>query len=317
MKKIANILPYLVVFGLLIFSQATVYGQTEDESLDEIVALGNAGKYKKALKLCDQLIAKNPKCVDAYLHKTDIYFALKDPIKMFQTLNNGLSENPNSSLLYNQRGGLYQTIGKIDLALRDINLGLKFADNDSVKTILKLSLSSVKFEMMDFQGSYDLLKECYLRDSNNLDILNDLAIASGELKKNDETVYYLTRIIQADSLFSVAYMNMGFYYQKNGEYKKSLEYLDKAIELDPKDSYGYNNRSYSKLKTGDLEGALKDVNQSIDLFAYNSYAYRNRALIYLEMGQKSKACEDLQRAVDLGFTSQYGNEVRDLIGRNC
>lgn len=317
MKKIANILPYLVVFGLLIFSQGIVYGQTDEKYMEEILTFEKVGKYKKAIKLCDELIAKNPKFVNAYIKKADLYYILGDPKNMFKSLNEGLSENPNSAVLYNARGTFYQRINKIDVALRDINLGLKFAENDSITTMLKLSLASIKFEMMDFQGSYDILKACYQSDSNNIEILNDLAIACGELKKNEETVYYLTKIIQADSLFATAYMNMGFYYQKNGEYEKSLEYLNKGIELDPKDSYGYNNRSYSKLKTGDLEGALKDVNQSIDLYAYNSYAYRNRALIYLEMGQKTKACEDLQRAIDLGFTKQYGNEVRDLIGRNC
>ncbi len=317
MKKIASILPYIVLFGLLIFSQTTVFGQTEDEYIQEIVVYGNAGKHKKALKLCDELIAKNPKSILAYRNKYVIYKNMGDYAKAFDALNQGLTANPNAADLYHERGVLYQNMNKIDAAIRDYNLGIKFAENDTAKNAIMISKGTAYSQIRDFKEAYAVYMECFAFDSTNLATLNNLAAICDEINKSDLTIYYLTKVVEADSLFMPGYVNIGFYYQGKGEYEKSIAYFDKALTLDPNEPLSYSNRSYSKLKIGDLEGALKDVNRSLELYAANSYAYRNRALIYLEMGQKTKACEDLQRAVDLGFTTQYGNEVRDLIGRNC
>ena len=317
MKKITNILPYLVVFGLLLFFQTAVFGQTEDESIDEIVAYGNAGKHKKALKLCDELIAKNPNSILAYQNKYAIYKNMGDYAKAFDALNQGLTANPNSPVLYQERGIFYQSINKIDAAIRDYNLGINFADNDTGRNAIMISKATAYSEIRDFKEAYSIYMECFAFDSTNLATLNNLAAICDEIGKSELTIYYLTKVVEADSLFMPGYVNIGFYYQGKGEYEKSIAYFDKALTLDPNEPLSYSNRSYSKLKICDLEGALKDVNRSIELYPANSYAYRNRALIYLEMGQKTKACEDLQRAIDLGFTTQYGNEVRDLIGRNC
>lgn len=317
MKKNARIIPYLFVFGLLIFSNATVFGQTEDEALEEIVAYGNAGKYKKALKLCDELIAKNPKSILAYQNKCTIYKNLGDYSQAFDALNQGLTANPNSAELYHERGIFYQNAAKTDAAIRDYNLGIKFAENDTLRNSIMISKATAYSDLRNFKEAYTIDMECFAFDSMNLVLLNNLAIICDEIGKSDLTIYYLTKVVEADSLFTPGYVNIGFYYQGKGEYEKSIPYFDKALLLDPNEALSYSNRSYSKLKIGDLEGALKDVNRSLELYSTNSYAYRNRALIYLEMGQKTKACEDLQRAIDLGFTTQYGNEVRDLIGRNC
>ncbi len=317
MKKIVRIIPYLFVFGLLIFSQAIVYGQTEDELLKEIVATANAGKNKKAIKLCDKLIARNPKCSEVYVHKYRLYKKMNEFTLALEALNQGLAENPSDANLYHFRGLFFQACHKEEVAIRDYNLGIKFAENDTIRNFIMISKATALSQTRDFQGSYTVLMSCFAFDSTNLATLNNLATICDEIGKAELVPYYLDKAIVSDSLFTPGYVNLGFYYQNIGDYKKSIEYFDKAIKLYPREDIAYNNRGYSKLKLGDLEGALKDVNVSLELFSSNSYAYRNRALIYIEMGEKTKACEDLQRAIDLGFTSQYGNEVRDLIGRNC
>jgi tetratricopeptide (TPR) repeat protein len=317
MKKIARIIPYLFVFGLLIFFQATLYGQTEDELLKEIVATANAGKNKKAIKLCDKLIARNPKCSQAYIDKYFIYRNMGEVIEALGTLNQGLEKNPSDALLYQERGKFFQICDNFEFAMRDFNQGIKFAENDTIRNEIMFSKGTVLMQTRDFKGAYDILIGCFSFDSTNFSTLNNLAVTCMDLDKPELTLYYLLKVISVDSLYTSGYLNLGFHYQKLGDHKRSIEYFDKTIELDPDHPLAYNNRGYGKLMLGDLQGALKDVNNSLELFPTNAYAFRNRALIYLEMGQKNKACEDLQRAIELGFTLKYGNEVRDLIGRNC
>ena len=79
----------------------------------------------------------------------------------------------------------------------------------------------------------------------------------------------------------------------------------------------YNNRGYAKYKLKDYKSALKDITRSIDLYPANSYAFRNRALVYLSLDKKEKACENLQKAIDLGYSGMYGNDVEELLKKNC
>ncbi|HPS83490.1 MAG TPA: hypothetical protein PLA88_04180, partial [Bacteroidales bacterium] len=138
-----------------------------------------------------------------------------------------------------------------------------------------------------------------------------------ELGKDDDVFKYLFRVIEIDSTFYGAYINIGFKYQLMGSHDKALEYFDKALVYSTDDPLLYSNRSYSRLMTGDLKGAMQDIEKSIKMYPGNSYAYRNRALIYIAMEKSEEACEDIQRALNNGFTEMYGDEVLTLQSKYC
>ena len=306
----------------LIFFLAFVspYGnaQTEtEELLEKGAAYAEAGKFKKALKICDQLIEKDPNYVFTYVNKSRILVEQKEYEEALRALDQGLSANSKSAYLYHQRGILVQCYGMNDKAQRDYDLGIKFSDNDTLSNAIKISKAVLKAHTRDFQGSYDILMTCFSFDSTNIATLNNLATVCDEIGKPEMTVYYLQKVIATDSLFLGGYVNLGFYYQNQGDFEKSIQLFDKALEIDPNEALSYNNRGYSKFKLGDLDGALEDVNRSIELYPGNSYAYRNRALIYIEMNKISKACEDIQLAIYWGFTEQYGNEMIQLQRKYC
>ena len=49
----------------------------------------------------------------------------------------------------------------------------------------------------------------------------------------------------------------------------------------------------------------------------NSYAYRNRGLLYIKQHKPEEACADSHKALSLGFTENYGDEVEELVKKNC
>lgn len=311
------ILKTLTLTVLFFAVGAPLLAQTEDEQMDEVIALANEGKLKKAIKICDEVIAENPKYIYSYINKSIIYVQLEKYDEALIALDEGLTENPKSAQLYHERGILYQSYSLIDRALRDYSLGVKFAENDSIKNSIRISEATAMSQTRNFEGAYEVLMECYAFDSTNMATLNNLATVCDEVGKEDQTLYYLHKVIEIDSNFVPGYVNIGYTYQVREEYEKSIAYFDKALEISPNEALSYNNRAYSKLMMGDLDGALKDVNRSLELYPGNAYAYRNRALIYIEMKKMKKACEDLQTALDWKFTEMYGNEVSDLMRRYC
>lgn len=306
---------FLIV--LFFINSAASFSQSPDDQMNEVQLLVDNGKIKKAIKLCDKVIEANPNFVVAYVNKSYLLVDLKKYDEALTALNDGLAANKTDSFLYHERGLLYQSYGMNDHALRDYNLGIKFAENDSVKNSVMISKSVSRSRVRDFQGAYDILLECYDFDSTNMATLNNLAVVCDEVGKPEMVPFYLTKVIEADSLFVPGYVNLGFHYQSKEEYEKSIFYFDKALSIRPDEAFSYNNRAYSKLKMGDLDGALSDVNKSIELYPGNAYAYRNRALIYIEMDKISKACEDIQLALDWSFTEQYGNEMIQLQRKYC
>ncbi len=63
--------------------------------------------------------------------------------------------------------------------------------------------------------------------------------------------------------------------------------------------------------------AIVDINKSIDMYPTNSYGYRNRALVYLALDKQEESCRDLAAAEYYGFATNYGEEVKQLIQKNC
>jgi len=252
-----------------------------------------------------------------YINKSDQLLEKKKYDEAMKVLTEGINKMPDSAVLYDMRGSLLEAFRMYNEAIRDFSRGLEKSKDDKMKSHFLANRGGSKFKVRDFEGSYRDSKEAYKLDSTNINALNNLAVVCDEAHKPEETLIYLYKIIEIDSMNSIAYMNIGFKYQLMNEHKKAIGFFDKALELNPKESYAYNNRSFSKLKTNDLKGALKDVNQSIKLNPVNSYAYKNRALIYIEEQKWKEACADLTKANELGYIKQYGKEVNELITKYC
>lgn len=295
----------------------SLFAQTPQDRMEEVQLLADKGKYKKAVKICDEVIEKNPNFIAAYLNKSILLRAKGEHVMAIEVLSEGLASNKYSTSLYNARGLIFMEFNLLDRAMRDFDQGIKFADNDTLKYKIMLNKSAANIKKGEFVAAYDLLLKCLAFDSTDLNVLNNLAAICDEVGKSEMVMVYLMKVIESDSTFTSGYVNIGFHYQVNGQYEKSISYFDKALELAPYESLALNNRGYSKLMIGDIEGALEDVNHSLELFPLNPYAYRNLALIYIQLNKPNKVCEAIDNALKYEFTTQYGSEVLELQRKHC
>ncbi len=74
------------------------------------------------------------------------------------------------------------------------------------------------------------------------------------------------KILEIDSTFVGAYVNIGFKYQEMGDPTTAIKFFNKAIELEPDEPLSYSNETYNKYKLGELNSALSDINLSIKLY---------------------------------------------------
>jgi tetratricopeptide (TPR) repeat protein len=263
------------------------------------VVFGQANK-------CDKEFDKANKLVEKGKHQ--------DAVNLLTEL---IKEFPDSAKLYDARGSIFLQARLYKESLDDFNKAVSKVKSNKLKLAYLVNRGSLKFQVRDFEGSYTDMMKAYDIDSLDIRVLNNLALSCDEIGKPNETLKYLEKIIQIDSNFAYAYINIGYKYRLMEQYEKAITYLDKAVKLDPKESLAYSNRSYCRMKINDLDGAMKDIDLSILYNSNNSYACKVKGMIYLEKKDKEKACENFNIAIDKGYRTNYGDDVSEMINENC
>ncbi len=96
-----------------------------------------------------------------------------------------------------------------------------------------------------------------------------------------------------------AYMNLGVYLQRIGEYKQAEELIEKAVRMTPTDGFAHLLRALFNVEMGRNAEALNDLNHAIDLDRNALHAYYYRGELYRKVGEHQKALADYHMAVKL------------------
>lgn len=275
-------------------------------------------KYDSALYEITHVLTEDSTNPDYFDLSANLHFLLGNLKMAIWDCSKAIQLAPESHLYYGHRAFYFYSLKMPDNAIRDNDSALKYSgQNDTLICNNLLDRGNAKKMKRDFRGAYEDYIAIYKKDSSNYAALISLGGVLDDLGRNKEAIQYLKKAISLQPDLKEAYGNLGFRYLDDGNYTESIKLFNKVLELEPEDPLGFNNRGFAKYKLKDLEGALKDINKSIQLYPTNSFAYKNRALVYLSLKEYKRACEDLANAKNLGFTQQYGNEVDELINKNC
>ena len=274
-------------------------------------------QYAQAIKIYSKAIEADKTNPKLYTGRADAYRKTKEAQKAYNDYTAAITYDNKYLPAYLQRAKMMSSQDP-GLAIKDNNMILMLApQDDTIRFRALLINGSAKSRLRDFKGAYDDYLKAYQMDSNNAEMLNDMAMTIDELGDKEKAIAYCMRAHKLDTLMIQAVANIGFIKSKSGDYEGALVYLNKAIRRGSDQAYTYNNRGYVKLRLKDYEGALSDINKSLKMEPGNSYAYRNRALLYFEQNKKEEACQDLFKARQMNFREQYGEEVDKLIDDEC
>jgi len=132
--------------------------------------------------------------------------------------------------------------------------------------------------------------------------LTDEGFALSQEDKWDEAVLKYEEANKVDPKYGRAYSNLGFAYNRLGDYAKAVEVLTSGIARteDPVLLHRmYDNRGFSKSNLKDYEGALEDFNEALALNPNNPRVYYHIAESHALMGSLDKAYEAVLRALHM------------------
>ncbi len=151
----------------------------------------------------------------------------------------------------------------------------------------------------------------------NLDSLNDINWETTfgieqpkelykKFTKNGKEIKNLTK----EEFLAGEYRTIGFFLNKNKQFKKSVEYLNKAIEIDSVDplTYKYLGDSYSALD--DYNNTFENYDMAINLEPKFTQAYANRGNFLYKNNRLEKALEDYNKAIDLAPENSEYYKIR-------
>ncbi len=130
-----------------------------------------------------------------------------------------------------------------------------------------------------------------------------------------KAIALLTKAIDLNPRYDIAYLIRGYVYDQLGSYAKALADYSQTIQLDPENPRPYNNRGLLKANhLNDPEGALIDLNQVIKINANNAYAYNNRGFLRADkFNDSSGALADYNEAIKIRPTVAVFYSNRGLL----
>jgi tetratricopeptide (TPR) repeat protein len=133
----------------------------------------------------------------------------------------------------------------------------------------------------------------------------------GAAGDRDQAIVYLTKAIELNPKYALAYTNRGAFYAESGTPTKAIPDFTKAIELDPKHAEAYCNRGNVYLQMGRQADAIRDFTKAIELKPRYPLAYTSRGSAYAKSSQWEDAVSDLTEAIKLDpkFTHAYGHRA--------
>ena len=112
-------------------------------------------------------------------------------------------------------------------------------------------------------------------------------------------------------LSAADWFERGFRSAKSDNFQEAVDALTKAIQLNPQFTMAYATRGLSHYFLGNLQQAINDYNKAIELNPQLAAAYYNRGIVYGNLGNHQQAIEDVKIAAKLGH-----KEAQDFLRGN-
>ena len=211
-----------------------------------------------------------------YMSRASNKFMKGDIAGAIEYMNQAVSVEPNSPVLFLNRGYLKHVSNDLAGAMDDYNSAIKISPNYAYaynnRGVLKTAMNDVQGAMEDYAKALSL-----------------------------------------NPKYSDVYYNRGNLKYMLSDNQGALTDYDTAIKLNPKDAEAYNNRGVVKKRLDLNVGALSDYSQAIALNPKDSIAYANRGRLKKLYFDNEGAAIDLDQAVALAETQTFIKNVKPLV----
>ncbi len=268
----------------------------------------------KGLDICDEILSKDDRYVDAYVLRGGFHLDLKSPLDALSDFNTALSLDPNNYEAYIGRGLYYQQNDYLEESMADLNKAESINDTG----ITLFFYRSFLYNKMRLYGqNIRQLSKGLKHHPENITFLQCRSYAYVRNKQYDSAMLDAVHILNLDSTDVTAMTNIGFCYIKLKQYDKAYRIYKKMNITKEHHPYLMSNYGFSLYQTGKTIEGIQFIYESLKVMPENSYAHRYLAEISLQEKDMEQACYHIKKSIDLGYTKNYDNDVEDMQNKYC
>ena len=226
--------------------------------------------------------------IGAVYYEQGIYLKALDE---FQLLKGKKQNNKISMVL----GRIYEVLGRIDLAIQEINTLMK---TEPRSTHLMIYLARLHSMNKQPKKTVQLIEEAIKLDENNDILYHTLAIAFIEVGQLDKAIDSMQKAIEINKDKDSYYFELGALLQRTGEFERAIKNIKYSIELNPMHSNAHNFLGYIYATEGkSLDKALSHLNKALSIQPKNGFFLDSLSWIYFKKGESGKALRELKKAM--------------------
>ena len=198
-------------------------------------------------------------------------------------------------LVYMVIGRVYEALGRVDMAIREIN-DLRKLQPDSVNLMIYLA------RLYNINGQTEqtirLIEKAISIDQQNATLYHSLALAFMGDNQIDQAIIKMQKAIEIDKSKDSYYFELGALLERTGEFERAIKYLKQSIDLNPMHSNAHNFLGYMYATHGkSLDKALGHLNKALSIQPKNGYFLDSLGWIYFKKGESEKALSQLKKAL--------------------
>ena len=218
-------------------------------------------------------------------------------------LQNAKVELDYAAKAFPYEGSIYNTLGQINMRLKNISVGRAFLDR----------AMTLEEEDAKLQPLQDILRQF----PNHPQAFYNLATMYARFDRLRIAAEHFSQAISLDSTYAPAYLGLGNLFQRLGstpetrtEYaKRSLAYYSKTLTLDPNSAEAHNNMGLVLLNSGNNEVALSHFEQAVNLQPNTGFYIANLGYLQYKLEKYGVAYETLNKALTLDSTLYAAHET--------
>ena len=226
-----------------------------------------------------------------------------------------INANSKDALAYDIRGWTFLEDAKLADAQRDFEKAIALDPNNGVfyATLALCYKSPEKTELAKANAQKAI---SLLSTANKALEYYALGKAYEILKANDASTTAITKAIELNPRFALAYRRRGWMYADNKQYNLAIADFTKAIDINPALRNIYLGRGFAYYNQNQHDLALPDFNKAIELEPKNDDAYLFRGYIYYYKKQSDLALADFNKAIEFAPQNIYALFYRGYIYEN-
>ena len=275
--------------------------------------LGKFPKNKRAIgglkELAGRAVGKVSKVQDPPQNQLQTLTNLYSQGKFQQALEQAttlLQQFPNSSVLHNICGAVYQELGQLDTSVEAYNKALAikpdYAEAYNNLGVALQEQDKLEEAVKSFNKAL-AIKPAYAEPYNNI------GNALQEQDRLDEAIVAYKKAVAINPVYAEAHNNLGVALQKKDKLEEAVKSFNKALAIKPAYAEPYNNIGNALQEQDRLDEAIVAYKKAVAINPAYAKAYYNMGVALKEQDREEEAIEAYKKALAIkpDYADAYNN----------